>query len=202
MSMNKRKDYSNCILEYLISYPLNKKIRSFSLTLFILLVFFYPCHPFFSKPSQEHLIKDVPFFPQEDYQCGPASLAGILSYWKVPVSPSEITGEVYSNSAKGTLGIDLAHYAGGKGVSVKIISGSWEELTKLIEAGYPILVFVDLGFLSIQANHFMVVVGYDKGGVIVNSGKEKGKKMKKRKFLRAWEKNDFWMLLVKPEELQ
>lgn len=200
--MNKRKDYSNCIHKYLISYPLNKKIKSFSLILFILLVFFYPYHPFFSKPSQEHLIKDVPFSPQEDYQCGPASLAGILNYWKVPVSPSEIAREVYSHAAKGTLGIDLAHYARGKGLSATIISGSWEGLTKLIEAGYPVLVFVDLGFLSIQANHFMVVVGYDKGGVIVNSGKEREKKMKKRKFVRAWEKNDFWMLLVKPEEFR
>jgi hypothetical protein len=34
-----------------------------------------------ARPSQAVLIKDVPFFPQLDYQCGPASLAGVLNYY-------------------------------------------------------------------------------------------------------------------------
>lgn len=174
--------------------PRNK--TSFLLFL-IFIIFLYPWQTFFCQSSEEHLIKGVPFFPQEEYQCGPASLAGILNFWGISASPSEIARSTYSSSAKGALGIDLAHYAREVGLSAEIRNGSWEELTKLIEAGYPILVFVDLGLLFIQANHFMVAVGYDKDGIIVNSGKEREKKVKKRTFLRAWKKNDFWMLLIK-----
>jgi ABC-type bacteriocin/lantibiotic exporter with double-glycine peptidase domain len=194
--MNKWRGHLNCIHRDLATFSQQQKIKGFLLILLILFISLHQGPQCFSQQSQVHLINGVPFFPQEEYQCGPASLASILNFWEIPVSPSEIVGDTYSSLAKGALGIDLAHYARGKGLSVETMNGSWEKLTELIEAGYPILVFVDLGFLSIQANHFMVVVGYDKDGVIVNSGKEREKKMKKRKFLRAWEKNDFWMLLI------
>lgn len=28
-----------------------------------------------------HIIKKVPFYPQETFQCGPASMAEVLNYW-------------------------------------------------------------------------------------------------------------------------
>jgi hypothetical protein len=38
------------------------------------------------SPNREsktaRLIKNVPFYPQEDYQCGPASLAGVWTWEK------------------------------------------------------------------------------------------------------------------------
>ncbi len=195
--MSKGKESPHFFQGFLLPFfPCRETRISFSLFL-IFIIFLYPWQTFFCQNSEEHLIKNVPFFPQEEYQCGPASLAGILNFWGISASPSEIAKSTFSSSARGTLGIDLAHYAREVGLSAEIRNGSWEELTKLIEAGYPILVFVDLGLLFIQANHFMVAVGYDKDGIIVNSGKERKKKVKKRKFIRAWKKNDFWMLLIK-----
>ncbi|MGO9379726.1 MAG: C39 family peptidase [Dissulfurispiraceae bacterium] len=51
------------------------------------------------KNTNSVVIRDVPFFPQEDYQCGPASLAGVLHFWKSDVSVVEIAGQIFSKSA-------------------------------------------------------------------------------------------------------
>ena len=56
---------------------------------------------------------------------------------------------------------------------------------------------VDYGFSVWQVNHFMVVVGYNNDGVIVNSGKKKHELIENDTFLRTWRKTDFWTLLVK-----
>ncbi len=147
-----------------------------------------------SKPI---IIQDVPFYPQEDFQCGPASLAGVLNYWGVNVEPSEIADKIYSSSARGTLTIDMLLYAKGKGLYSLHYSGSWEDLKEKIKNGYPLVVLVDYGFFVYQANHFMVVVGFSDEGVVVNSGKKRHEFIEKERFLDIWEKTGYWTLLIK-----
>src|SRR5688572_30394649 len=40
-------------------------------------------------------IADVPFFPQVEYQCGPAALATALVHAGVPLEPDELVSQVY-----------------------------------------------------------------------------------------------------------
>jgi len=144
------------------------------------------------------VIKDVPFFAQEDFQCGPSSLAGVLNYWGVRVSPEDIAKEVYSRSARGTLDLDMVLYPGTKGMEAMQYSGSLEDLRKHIRLGFPVIVLVDNGFYLYQVNHFMTVTGFTSNGFIVNSGKEKEKFLAEEEFTGPWEKTKFWTLLIKP----
>jgi uncharacterized protein YvpB len=59
-------------------------------------------------------------------------------------------------------------------------------------------VLIDQGFWVYQNHHFMVVVGYDKGGLVVNSGREKNKFISRDSFLKTWEKTKFWTLRITP----
>ncbi len=77
--------------------------------------------------------------------------------------------------------------------------GDMEDSRKNIDLRYPIIVLVDYGFFPIQANHFMVVIGYNEDGIIVNSGKEREKFISEKEFLRLWGKTGFWTLLIKLE---
>jgi len=147
--------------------------------------------------KHNHIVENVPFYPQETYQCGPASLAGVLNYWGVNVPPEDIAKEIFSESAKGTLNIDMVLYAQGKGLDVAQYKGNMEDLKKNIESGYPVIVLVDYGFYLYQANHFMVIVGYNEHGIIVNSGKDKKKFILMRDFIKSWERTKFWTLLIK-----
>jgi len=147
------------------------------------------------------MIENVPFFLQETYQCGPASLAGVMHYWGVEASPEAIAEEIYSKSAKGTLGLDMVLYARKKGLDVVQSKGSIKSIKENIDLGYPVIVLVDYGFWVYQQNHFMVIAGYHKNGVIANSGKNQFKFIREIDFLRAWERTGFWTLLIKPRQV-
>jgi ABC-type bacteriocin/lantibiotic exporter with double-glycine peptidase domain len=151
------------------------------------------------EANHTHIIESVPFYPQDTYQCGPASLAGVLNYWGVLITADDIAKEILSESAKGTLTIDIVLYAQMKGFNATQYKGDMDDLKKNIDANYPIIVLVDYGFSLYQANHFMVAVGYNKHGVIVNSGRNKNKFISEKDFMKAWEKTKFWTLLIKPK---
>jgi hypothetical protein len=57
--------------------------------------------PAVKGPETLRLIQNVPFYPQEAFQCGPASLAGVLNYWGLPVSPEVIAVKLYSPQPRG-----------------------------------------------------------------------------------------------------
>jgi ABC-type bacteriocin/lantibiotic exporter with double-glycine peptidase domain len=144
------------------------------------------------------LIPEVPFFPQEMDQCGPASLAAILNYWKIAVTPEEIARAIYSPSARGALDLELVFYGEKKGLKASQYPGGSEDLKKNIENGIPLIVLVDEGFLAYQKHHFMVVVGYNGQGIMAHSGREKQRFYPWPAFLKTWEKTQNWTLLLTP----
>jgi hypothetical protein len=143
------------------------------------------------------IVKGVPFYPQEEYQCGPASLAAVLNYWGVRVTPVDVAREIYSRSARGTLSIDMVLYAKEKGLNASWYTGGPYDLRRVIDAGLPLIILVDRGFSVLQVNHFMVVVGYNGKGVIVNSGRDEKILVPMNDFLREWERTKFWTLLIR-----
>ncbi len=168
--------------------------------LFFLLPLFFSCAAVPPNRTAEisRTIPGVPFYPQETYQCGPASLAGVLNFWGVKASPQEIAAEIFSPTARGTLDLDLGFYAQRKGLRAFQYEGSWEDLQQNADSGHPLIVLVDEGFWVYQKGHFMVVVGYDEGHVIANSGKEERKSISRLPFLRSWERTKFWTLRILP----
>lgn len=158
-----------------------------------------PSHPT-KETKSPHLIKNVPFFPQEAYQCGPASLAGVLNFWGIRVSPEEIAADIYSKSARGTLNLDLILYAQKKGLIANQYRGSWEDIKTKIDSGHPLIVMVDYGMWMVQQNHFMVVVGYQEGEIIANSGKDHLTPISMNDFLKTWKRTKLWTLWITPQQ--
>jgi ABC-type bacteriocin/lantibiotic exporter with double-glycine peptidase domain len=145
------------------------------------------------------ILTDVPFYPQEKYECGPAALASVLTYNGINSTPEEIASAIFSRTAKGTLNFDMLLYATGTGLDAEIFSGSMDSVVRHIDNGNPLVVLVDYGFWMYQQNHYMVIVGYNENGVIVNSGRESLKFIPSGEFLKIWEKTKYWTLSVKPE---
>lgn len=151
-----------------------------------------------AEPAKAKRIGNVPFYPQEMFQCGPASLSEVFNFWGKKVSPEAIAEEIYSKSAKGTLTMDMVLFSEKKGFAVRQYRGNLEDIRKNIDSGYPLIVLVDYGFSVYEKNHFMVVLGYGEDGVIVHSGKEREKFISLKNFLSPWGKTDFWTLLIVP----
>jgi hypothetical protein len=151
------------------------------------------------RGTNEFVIKGVPFYPQEDYQCGPASLAGVLNFWGANVSDQEIASEIFSKSARGTLTIDMLLYAQRKGYDSLQYQGGIDDLKAKVRAGYPLIVLVDYGFFVYQKEHFMVVIGYDDNGIIANSGRTEKEYITNEKMVKIWQRDNYWTLWIKPK---
>jgi hypothetical protein len=48
-------------------------------------------------------LTEVPFFPQQQYHCGPSSLASVINYRGTPVEPDQIAQMIYVPGLKGSL---------------------------------------------------------------------------------------------------
>ncbi|NWF55309.1 MAG: peptidase C39 family protein [Syntrophaceae bacterium] len=144
------------------------------------------------------MIAGVPFFPQDDFQCGPASLAGVLNYYGLRLTPADISAEIFSRQARGTLDMDMVFYAQRKGMKAEQYAGSIEDLQRNLDSRRPLIVLIDQGYWVYQSHHFMVAVGYDESGFVFNSGKEERKLIQRDAFLKTWEKTKFWTLRITP----
>lgn len=153
--------------------------------------------------SRDARIIDVPFYKQEEYQCGPSALATVMNYWCIKtakgcVSMEEISSEIFSSSARGVLGIDLELYAMKRGFSTEQFSGDTNIVKESIDSETPLIIMVTYGFLFYQINHFLVVTGYDEKGIIVNDGRNQNKHLRYEKLDRIWKKTGYWTLRIKP----
>lgn len=146
-----------------------------------------------------YYLQEVPFYPGDDFQCGPSVLAGALNFIGYDVKPEDISKEIYIGGVRGTLNIDMVSYAQRfEGVSVSEFRGDIASLKENLLSGHPLIVFVDLGIWSIRKGHYMLVVGYDdsREGVVVYSGAEKDKFISYGDFLRIWKRGGYWTLLI------
>ena len=151
--------------------------------------------------TQTLYVSGVPFFPQLEAQCGPASLAAVLNYWGEQVSPEDIAREIYVPRLRGSLSLDLWRYAQAKRFDASIHRGSLEYLQSHLMLKQPIVASLNLGYRLVPLGHFLVVVGLDpqERTVITYSGTEKNSRIPFDEFLSAWEKTGYWSLLVKPK---
>ena len=153
-----------------------------------------------ARPSQTVLIRDVPFFPQLDYQCGPASLAGVLNYYGDTVTPGEIAEAIYRQKIRGTVSLDMVLYARQRGFASKWYEGGTDDIVRAVDSGSPLVVMIDRGFSLARVYHYMVITGYSFEGVIANTGTTPQKLIFWERFMSQWERTHNWTLLVTPKE--
>ena len=120
---------------------------------------------------QRSEIATVPFFAQEEYQCGPAAMAMALDRSGLRVTPAELTEKVYTASLHGSLQPALVAAARRLGRVAYVISTP-DALFREMAAGYPVIVLQNLGLSWVPVWHYAVVIGYDipADDVLLHSG--------------------------------
>ena len=156
----------------------------------------------FTRPSEDVEVEGVPFFPQLEYQCGPAAIAGVLNFFGDRVKPDEVADAIYRGNIRGTVSIDMVLFARQRGFSSSWYEGNLEDIIMRLDRGHPLIVMVDLGFSPLSTHHYMVVIGYNSSGIIANSGTTSRKHIAWDRFFSQWGKTHNWTLLIKPKTQQ
>jgi hypothetical protein len=142
-------------------------------------------------------LTEVPFFPQEAYQCGPAALAMALQTTGIAVTPDDLVPMVYIPDRKGSLQSGMIGGTRRHGRLAYPIEG-FACLVRELTDGHPVIVLQNLGLSWIPRWHYAVVVGYDLDHqqVILHTGVTSRRRVRWSTFMRTWERASQWGLVV------
>ena len=144
----------------------------------------------------------VPFFPQDINQCGPAALATALGAVGVPIAPEVLGTAVFVPAREGSLQIEMLAAPRRHGHIATRIRPDLISLLREVAAGQAPVVLLNLG-LSIQPLwHYAVVVGYDlpAGQILLRSGTVKREVMPLSTFEHTWARSSQWAFVVLPPD--
>lgn len=162
-----------------------------------------PRHPDTGGPQFEHLpaqaeLSWVPFFPQQEHQCGPAALAAMITAQGQITTARQLTREVYIPQRKGSLQIELTAAARSRGLISYRIKPDLPSLLTEISAGNPVLVLQNLGLGWLPQWHYAVAVGYDLADrtILLRSGARPRHRMPFDTFDKTWQRSGRWALVI------
>lgn len=146
----------------------------------------------------------TPFYPQQQYQCGPASLAMVLGASGVAATPESLEAKVYLPGRHGSLQVEMLAAPRGMDRLPYTLDGELSAITAELDAGRPVLVLHNYGLPSWPRWHYAVVIGYDsaRDEIVMRSGVTERQVWPARQFMRAWDNGGRWaMVLLRPGEL-
>jgi len=148
--------------------------------------------------------QETPFFPQEEYQCGPAALATLLSSSGQAVRPEELVAKVYVPGKRGSFQAELLAATRSYQRVPYVISPDMSALLAELAHGRTVLVYQNLGARRLPVWHYAVVIGYslENDRIVLRSGTSKRLEQSARRFLKTWKRGEFWgMVALVPGEL-
>lgn len=145
-------------------------------------------------------LTEVPFFAQDDYQCGPAALATLLNTYGVHVTPEQLVPEVYIPERKGSLQVEMLAAARRHGLVSYELRGGLEPLMREVAGGNPVILLQNLGLRN--GWHYAVAIGwdYDDGMLILRSGTDRRKEMRFPFNEIAWMRSGYWAMVALPPD--
>ena len=150
------------------------------------------------QPSDTVL--QVPFFNQEAFYSGPASLSMIANFYILPMRPGSL--HHFKNNSDKTSGLQLEMLATAREIGLQSYqqANDIESLFAAIDQQRPIIILQNLAVDAYPIWHYAVVVGYsaDKKFLLLHSGRHEYYRAARKTFENTWSRASNWSLILSP----
>lgn len=145
-------------------------------------------------------LTSVPFFPQDQYQCGPAALAMALGFAGIARTPQQLVDQVYLPQREGSLQPEMLAATRRAGLIAYPLQPEFGKLVHEIAAGHPVVVLQNLRFEWFPQWHYAVAMGYDaiNQELILRSGPQSRLVVSQGDFIGSWAKAGKWAFVAMP----
>lgn len=149
-------------------------------------------------------LPEVPFHPQQELHCGPASLLMVLEAAGTRPEYGQVVERVFVPELGGSLQAEMTAAARHFGRIPYPVDATLEGVADQVDAGFPVLVLQNLGLKAVPIWHYAVVIGYDRDRerVVMRSGEHPELTTPTGRWLRQWDRAGRWgLVLLEPGEL-
>jgi len=150
-------------------------------------------------PSRVEL-EAVPFYSQDEHQCGPAALAMVLGAGGEAIEPAALRDQVYLPDRRGSLQLEMLAAARRKGFVAIELKPELAALFAEVAAGHPVIVLQNLAFDWYPVWHYAVAIGYDLEAqrIVLRSGLARRLEVPLGAFENTWHRSGYWAMLALP----
>lgn len=99
-----------------------------------------------------HTISAVPFYPQQQYYCGPTTLSEVFGYYGVKATPEEIAPKLFIPNKEGSLQLEMVSATRQYGFLPYTERGTLSSIMGLVKDDIPVIVFQNKKGLFEQAD--------------------------------------------------
>lgn len=153
--------------------------------------------------ARQHQIAQVPFYPQQDYFCGPTTLAEVAGFYGLNKSPKAIAPRTFIPGRQGSLQIEMAAATRQLGMLAYVQPrATMAQLLSLVAEDIPLIVLQNNSIAWLPQWHYAVVTGYDldKAEVILHTGVTPNHRLNFATFERTWRRGNYWLLAMLPPD--
>lgn len=150
-------------------------------------------------PPKVELV-EVPFHRQDDFLCGPASLAMVFNAAGVQADVASVTPLVYLPGRQGSLQAEMLGATRRSGLVAYTPAPRLEDLLRELAAGTPAVLLLNLSIRLAPVWHYAVAVGYDleRRVVIVRSAGRARDEWSFGFLEFFWQDSGYWSMLALP----
>jgi tetratricopeptide (TPR) repeat protein len=156
--------------------------------------------PGYDELAPFRTLSNIPYFPQFEDQCGPASLATVLVANGVDVKPEQLRDKLYIPGKEGVVTTEMVARVRRYGLLAYVLRPELVDVLAEINAGTPVLVMQNLGFAWLPRWHFSVAIAYnlDAQSITLRSGDKRQHEISISLFLKTWRRANSWAMVVVP----
>ena len=147
-------------------------------------------------------IKNVPFFPQQAFHCGPSTLAMAMNFYGKKLTPDELAKDVFTPGRKGSFQSEMKAAVRKRGMLAYELTPELVYLLAEVSVGHPVIILQNKSIKYYPIWHYALVIGYDldRKQIYLHTGLNENYVVSMSVFEFTWKRSKRWAMAVLPTD--